>query len=159
MLFRSNNVWVGGSSDQVGNTMDASFLHHFDGASWTRTAITLGQVDAIWRGGAVLWLANPAPEFTMQRFDGAAATGVPMLGSDPNNPPAMVSLFGRGDSDIWAAGDDVAHFDGQNWSLVADAPAAARSSSDERNTYVAGDAVSVWLATPGPRFFRKVTGP
>ena len=26
-------------------------------------------------------------------------------------------------------------------------------------TFVAGDAGSVWLATPGPRFFRKVTGP
>ena len=38
-------------------------------------------------------------------------------------------------------------------------PAAARSVLDERNTYVTGDAGSVWLATPGPRFFRMVTGP
>src|SRR5262245_5836429 len=89
-------VWVGGASDQVGNTMDLSAMHHFDGANWTHTLITLGQVEAIWRGGSVLWLANPAPMFTMQRFDGATAMGVPMLGSNPNDLPAMVSLFGRG---------------------------------------------------------------
>jgi hypothetical protein len=153
------SVWVGGASDQVGNTMDLSFMHHFDGANWTHAAITLGEVEAIWRGGSVLWLANPAPMFTMQRFDGTTAMDVPMLGSNPNNLPAMVSLFGRGASDLWAAGNDVAHFDGQSWSLVAGAPAAARAMSDDHNTYVTGDAGAVWLATPGPRFFRRVAGP
>jgi hypothetical protein len=153
------DVWVGGGSDRIGLTMDLSFLHHFDGTNWTHTAITLGSVEAIWRAGAVLWLANPGPVLTMQRFDGATATGVPMLGADPNKLVAMVSLFGRGASDLWTAGNDVAHFDGQTWSLVSDAPAAARSTSDDFNTYVTGDASSVWLATTGPHFFRKVTGP
>jgi hypothetical protein len=153
------NVWVGGASDQVGNTMDLSFMHHFDGTSWTHTAITLGEVEEIWRGGSVLWLANPAPMFTIQRFDGTRSMDEPILGVDPQNRPALTSLFGRGTTDLWAAGDDVAHFDGQTWSLDPGVPAAARSVLDERNSYVTGDAGSVWLATPGPRFFRMVTGP
>ena len=154
------SVWVGGGADQVGNTMESSIIHHFDVANWTHTSLpALGLVDAIWRGGPVLWLANPSPGFTILRFDGTAGTSTPILGSDPNNTPGLTSLFGRGASDLWAAGDDVAHFDGQSWSLDPGVPAAARSILDERNTYVTGDAASVWLATPGPRFFRLVTGP
>src|SRR5262252_2590735 len=161
------NVWVAGGSDEIGNTMDLGFVHHFDGTNWTHTSIGLSQVEAIWRGGSVLWLANPTQAIingqqmtaTMRAFDGTNAPAVTMIGMDPNNPPAMNSLFGRGASDIWAAGDDVAHFDGQNWSLASDAPAAAHSTNDEHNTHVGGDAGSIWLATPGPHFFRKVTGP
>jgi hypothetical protein len=154
------SVWVGGGADQVGNTMESSIIHHFDVANWTHTSLpALGLVDAIWRGGPVLWLANPSPGFTILRFDGTAGTSTPILGSDPNNTPGLTSLFGRGASDLWAAGDDVAHFDGQSWSLDPGVPAAARSVLDERNTYVTGDAGSLWLATPGPRFFRLVTGP
>jgi hypothetical protein len=154
------SVWVGGGADQVGNTMEPSIIHHFDGANWTHTSLpALSQVDAIWRGGSVLWLANPSPGFTILRFDGTAGTTTPILGIDPNNPPGLTSLFGRGATDLWAGGDDVAHFDGQSWSLDPGVPAAARSVLDERNTYVTGDAGSVWLATSGPRFFRLVTGP
>jgi len=156
------SVWVGGASDQVGNTMDISFIHHFDGANWTHTGLpALDQVDAIWRAGSVLWLANPSIDFTILRFDGTAATGTAILGSDPNSRPAMTSLFGRTATDLWAAGNNVARFDGQNWSLVAGVPPAAVAANinDEHNTYVAGDAASVWLATPAPRFFRMVVGP
>jgi hypothetical protein len=93
----------------------------------------------------------------MRRFDGNTAPAVAMLGVDAANSIVMVSLWGRGADDVWAAGSDVAHFDGQNWALVSDAPAPARSSLDERNTFVTGDPGSVWLVTPGPRFFRKLT--
>jgi hypothetical protein len=153
------SIWVGGGSDEIGNTMDLSFMHHFDGASWTHTAITLGQVEAIWRVGSALWLANPAPMFTIQRFDGTASMNTPIAGMDPNDPPGMTSLFGRTATDLWAAGDSVARFDGQSWAFVPGVPAAAITPNQEHNTYVAGDAASVWLATTGPRFFRMVVGP
>jgi hypothetical protein len=163
------SVWSVGPSDQVGNTMDFGFAHHFDGASWTHTSIGLGSIYAIWRAGAVLWLAEPtralfngqALEVSLRAFDGTDAPGVQIAGVDPSQPyPIMTSLFGRGASDVWAAGEDVAHFDGQGWSLVSDAPAPARNAVNMlSNTFVTGDAGSIWLVTPGPHFFRKVTTP
>jgi hypothetical protein len=163
-----SSVWVAGPSDQVGNTMDLAVMHHFDGASFTHTVVPLFSLEAIWRGGSVLWLTGATradingvtQDLTLSRFDGTTATAAPIAGVDPTQRSIfMTSLFGHGAGDIWAGGNDVAHFDRQGWSLVPDAPAAARSDLDLSNTFVAGDAGSVWLATPGPRFFRKVTGP
>jgi hypothetical protein len=157
-----SSVWVAGGSDQVGNTMDLGFVHHFDGAAWTHHNAAVGEVEAIWRGGSVLWLAQPSEDgLTVRSFDGTTATGVPIAGVDPHHGAVYVSsLFGRGANDVWAAGEDVAHFDGQAWSLVSDAPGAARSTIGlETNTLVTGDAAATWLVTPGPHFFRKVTSP
>lgn len=156
------SVWVGGGADQVGNTMESSIMNHFDGTNWTRTGLpALGQVYAIWRAGSVLWLANPSVGNTLVRFDGTAGVVAPILGVDPSNTPSLTSLFGRGANDVWAAGDDVAHFDGQDWSLDPGVPALARNPTDENNTFVAGDAGAVWLVVsgPAPHFFRLVTGP
>jgi hypothetical protein len=165
-----NNVWVVGSIDQVGNTMEPGGTHHFDGTTWTHVSVGVFAVFGIWRGGSVLWLAQPTladvngrtESLTLRAFDGTPnAPAFEIAGVDPTmRSVAMTSLFGRGAGDIWAAGDDVAHFDGQGWSLAQDAPAAAHpANSDLRNTVVTGDAGSIWLATPGPRFFRKATGP
>jgi hypothetical protein len=164
-----SSVWVVGPSKMIGNTMEFGFVHHFDGTTWTHDGIGLGEIRAIWRGGAVLWLAqqtiavNPDETFStiLRAFDGTNAPGVHVAGMDPTLPfePAMSSLFGHGANDVWAAGGDVAHFDGQGWSFDADAPAAARDEADTKNTLVTGDAASVWLVTTGPRFFREVTSP
>lgn len=156
----ASSVWVASASDEIGNTMDFGFVHHFDGANWTHTSIGLDVEQSIWHAGAVYWLATPTQDVvngqqvtrTLRRFDGTSAPTVDVAGAAD---VFLVTLFGRGASDVWAAGGDVAHFDGQSWSRAADAPAAARSTTDERNTYVTGDATSVWLSTPGPRFFRK----
>jgi len=155
------SVWVVGPSEQIGNTMSRGFVHHFDGAGWTHTAAAVGAIDAIWRGGAVLWLAQPSEdEMTIRAFDGATATAAPIAGVDPSHPVFLTNLFGRGANDMWAAGADVAQFDGQAWSLVADAPAPAHSTTGlETNTFVTGDSAATWLVTPGPRFFRQVTRP
>jgi len=162
------SVWVVGFSKMIGNTMGEGFIHHFDGASWTHQGTGLENIYAIWRGGAVLWLAqptiavNPGETFhtDLLAFDGTNALGVHVAGIDPTQgPPPLSSLFGRGANDLWAAGADVAHFDGQGWSLVSNAPDAAREQLDTTHTFVTGDAGSVWLATPGPRFFREVTSP
>jgi len=156
------SVWVGGGIDQVGNTMEPSVINHYDGTSWTHTGLpALSEVDAIARDGSILWLANPTPGFTILRFDGTAGMTTPIQGVDPAiNVPYMTRLFARGTNDVWASGSDVAHFDGQNWSLDPTVPTVARST-DERNTYVTGDASTVWLATSGPvpHFFRMVVGP
>ncbi|HXJ19094.1 MAG TPA: hypothetical protein VMT03_02595 [Polyangia bacterium] len=158
-----SSVWVVGLADQVGNTMSEGAVNHFDGATWTHTHNTaVGTINAIWRGGAVLWLAQPSEDgLSIRSFDGAMATAVPIAGVDPTQQSVnLTRLFGRGANDVWGSGDNVAHFDGQGWSLVSDAPDAARSTTGlETNTLVTGDAASTWLVTPGPRFFRKVTGP
>ena len=163
------SIWFVGPSDQVGNTMDFGFVHHFDGTSWTRTGVGVGGVYAIWRGGTVLWLAESTlanvngqtAVLSLRAFDGTNAPAVQIAGVAPGHgSPTMTSLFGHRADDVWSAGEDVAHFDGQGWSLVADAPPSARSDQNAiTNTFVTGDAASVWLVTPGPHFFRKVTGP
>jgi hypothetical protein len=163
-----NDVWFGGPSDQVGNTMDFSFVHHFDGTGFTHRSIGLGSIFALRRGGGVMWLANPTQDFvggqtverTLRRLDATDAPTVSIAGDDPIFGQAeMVVLWGRGGAEMWASGNDLAHFDGQSWSLVTDAPAPARNGQVFNNTLVTGDAGAVWLATPGPRFFRKVDGP
>jgi hypothetical protein len=162
-------ISVVGPAKMVGNSMTGGFVHQFDGTSWTHTGVGVGPIyPAIWRGGALLWLAEQthAPvngqtqNTTLLAFDGTSVTGVAFAGQDPmQGPPPMSSLFGHGPDDIWAAGADVAHLSGGVWSLVTDAPAAARQLDQPSNTLVSGDAGSVWLVTPGPRFFRKTTGP
>jgi len=50
----------------------------------------------------------------------------------------------------------VVHFDGANWTLQTDVPAATHSTTqDWTNTVVGGDPAATWLVTPGPRFFRR----
>jgi hypothetical protein len=166
----STTVWPIGPSDMVGNTMDFAFIHQFDGTSWTHTGLGVNpEVSAIWRAGALLWLAHSTRALingqsvspNLQSFDGSNLSGVVVPAADPTQaPPTFSSLFGHGISDVWAAGNDVAHFDGQGWSLIGDEPASAHAAVDQpTNTFVTGDAGSVWLVTPGPRFFRKVTSP
>ncbi|HVY36841.1 MAG TPA: hypothetical protein VHM31_02870, partial [Polyangia bacterium] len=162
------SLWVVGSSDQVGNTMDFGFVHHFDGTGWTHDGVGVDLVYAIWRGGPVLWLAESTlalvngqtARLSLRAFDGTNAPAVSIAGVPATeSQPAMTSLFGRGANDVWAAGEDVARFDGESWSLATDAPPSAHSTDMFTNTFVTGDAGSVWLVTPGPRFFRKVTAP
>jgi hypothetical protein len=168
--FYFSDIWIDspssvtsvGETDQVGNTMSPGAIHHFDGASWTHTFSAVGNIAAVWGGGNVLWLAQPSEDdLTMRAFNGTTATPVQIAGVDPTQRLLFLSnMFGRGPSDIWAAGEDVAHFDGQGWSLVSDVPPSAHGTTDfPVNTFVTGDAASTWLVTPGPRFFRKVTGP
>jgi hypothetical protein len=71
-------------------------------------------------------------------------------------PANVASLWGRSPSDVWGAGEDVAHFDGSSWTRVTDAPAAARdASSAHRDSVVTGDATATWLTGIGPTFFRR----
>jgi hypothetical protein len=154
-----NSISVSNGSDVVGNTMDPAHVRHFDGSNWTVFNVGVYDIFDIWRSGSTLWLAGGA------QFDG---TLIPFLGStSPFPQPVMIqgvsmnsvflaSLWGRADNDLWAAGTDVAHFDGANWTLQTDVPAATHSSTgDWTNTYVGGDPAATWLVTPGPRFFRR----
>ena len=160
-----NDIWVAGGSDVVGDTYDPSYLRHFDGASWTVFDVALYDVYSIWRVGNTLWLAaadQPPTSGSLIPYTGAPTTGpVPIAGVPANtDQPTLQALWGRGGTDLWAAGADVAHFDGTSWSLQADVPAAARSpTGDRNNTFVGGDPNAVWLVTPGPHFFRRPFGP
>lgn len=156
------SVWIAGGSDEVGSTMDPAPLHHFDGTNWSRVWVGQYDVLAMWRAGTAFWLAAPGQLAndgvqTLVRYDGSGpATAVPITGANNNGSIEFSRLWGRGGNDLWAAGNDLAHFDGTNWTLAADAPPAARvSSSILDNTFVTGDAAAVWIVTPGPRFFRK----
>jgi len=156
-----NSVFVSGGSDEVGNTMDPAFLHHFDGAVWTHDALARFDIPALWRSGPSLWLAAPGQVFgtteeTLARFDGAPpATFISITGATAAEPPRLTALWGLPGTDLWAAGNNVARYDGTTWSLVTDAPAPALNFQDDRNTFVTGDPRAVWLATPGARFFRN----
>jgi len=85
-------------------------------------------------------------------FRGAARGFVPIDGWLDGG--AARSLWGRASDDIWAAGDDVAHWDGAKWSRSGDAPAGARALLNGGATLVTGDAGSTWLVARGPHFFR-----
>jgi hypothetical protein len=164
-----NDVFVSGSSDVVGNTMDPAFLHHWDGSAWTRFSPTIFGIPSIWRGGASLWLAAPGTTRTINGQDQSVTLFQHI--SDDTAPPVLVegaqagesleidTLWGRGANDLWGAGNNVAHFDGNRWAIVSDAPAPAVHSHNLEATFVTGDAHAVWLVAPGPRFFRNMTAP
>jgi hypothetical protein len=154
-----NNVWVVGPSDTVGSTVPPAFLHQFDGSAWTHIPSGVFHPYALWQAGSVLWIAQPGNfGVTLRRYDGTTAetVGVPVAGAGPGGP-SLTSLWGRSATDLWSAGDDVAHFDGQQWSLVPGIPDAARDGF--AGTHVSGDGRAVWLSTPGPRFFRMPQTP
>ena len=108
-----------------------------------------------------MWAVNNSfSAMPLSRLEGTTPQGVALSGMDPNaSPPDMTTLWGRGTNDVWATGTTVVHFDGQRWSLVADAPPPPSRDSGLYDVVVTGDAGSVWLMSPGPRFFRMVTAP
>jgi len=162
-----NDVWIGATADQIGNTMDGGLAFHFNGTNFAPFPVNPGSaVYSVWRGGASLWLASLHLSFAngvtmtvpLQRLEGSTSEGVQVQGIGPNDSsPFFTTLWGRGANDLWASGDNVGHFDGQQWTLVTDAPPATRSGP--LDSVVTGDAGSVWLTAPGPRFFRRVTAP
>jgi len=157
------DVWVGGSTDYIGDTMDPALLVRFDGTTWSARPAGRWTVDAIWGDGeGGVWLALPGivdnldgswKPYTLRHDDGVHAMTVP-IGDWPEHS-VVHSLWGRARNDVWAAGDDVAHFDGRSWSRVAGVPAAVVSTGNSGQTLVTGDEGSVWLVANGPRFFRK----
>jgi hypothetical protein len=162
-----NDVWAAGGSDQVGNTMDFAFVHHFDGTSWTHQGISVGVLWALWPAGpGSFWLIGSllsdfnglTTGWPLRRLQGTESPVVPIQGVDPvAGAPDLYAAWGRGANDVWAAGSDVAHYDGQQWSLVTDAPAATRNRNIFMNTIVTGDAGSVWLTAAGGLFYRMVS--
>ena len=154
-----DSIWISTGSDVVGNTMDPAYVRHFDGSNWTVFSVGVYDVFDIWRSGSTLWLAGGA-QFTgtlIPFVSGSSSFPEPIaIQGASMNQVALVSLWGRADNDLWAAGSDVAHFDGTNWTLQTDVPAAAHAMpSDWTNTFVGGDPAATWLVTPGPRFFRR----
>ena len=166
--FRYYDIWIDsptsvsivGGSDEIGNTMDAAMLHHFDGVRWDSMRVGTYDVLAMWRADTAFWLAAPGQNLgqrSLIRYDATGATTTAAVAGASDTPPEFGRLWGRGANDLYAAGTDLAHFDGTTWSLVADQPPSAHGGGYPwTNTFVTGDATAVWIVTPGPRFFRKL---
>jgi len=149
-----HEVWVGGSTDYIGSTMDPALLDLHGRTSWSALSAGAGGVYALWGDGAGgVWLASPEYDFTLAHDDGTTFTPTRIDGWRANS--RLHTLWGRRPDDIWAAGDDVVRFDGASWTIVSDAPVAVRPNDGYGQTLVTGDATSVWLVGKGPRFFRK----
>ena len=161
-ILGENDVWIGGGSDQIGNTMDPASLYHFDGQSWTIHNVGVFHVNALWPVGAgdAFWLAMPPDSLeplSIRQFANDAVTVPAVAGWSPSIE--ATSLWGRAPNDVWAAGEDIAHFDGSAWSRVADAPDAVRDLHGLHvDSVVTGDANVTWLVGVGPHFFRKAAG-
>jgi hypothetical protein len=161
-IVAENDVWMGGSLGRDNSTQAPAELFHFDGQSWTIHNVGFFEVEALWPAGGAdtFWLTVPAsaPDpLPLKRFAAGVATVQVIDGWSQGS--SATSLWGRGPNDIWAAGEDVAHFDGTSWSRAADAPDAARDRSVFRlQSVVTGDANATWLTGVGPRFFRKAAG-
>ena len=162
-ILGENDVWVGGSAEQNANTMPPAFLFHFDGQSWTfHGPVGPFTVDALWPAGPpdALWVAVPPVSGQVFPIVGFAndAVSLPAI-AGWGTGLEVISLWGRAPDDIWAAGKDIAHFDGADWSQVADTPDAVRDvTSVFDDAVVVGDASATWLTNAGPVFFRKAAG-
>jgi len=157
-----NEVWAGGGSDAIGDTMPPASLYHFDGQTWSIHTFGAYGVNAMWPTGTTagtFWVGMPpdaVQPLSIREFTGTGTnvTVPAVAGWTPGTE--VTSLWGRAAGDIWAAGEDIAHFDGSSWSRVADAPAATRDTTHvHANSVVTGDASSTWLIGVGPQFFRK----
>ena len=164
-ILGENDVWVGGSAEQNGNTMPPAVLFHFDGQSWTvHGPVGRFTVEALWPAGSTdaLWVAIPAAAgqpFPIVAFANDTVTQTTIANWQMG--AGVISLWGRAPNDIWAAGKDIAHFDGTSWSQVADAPASVRDNTDATvfdDAVVVGDATATWLTNAGPVFVRKAAG-
>ena len=164
-ILGENDVWIGGSAEENANTMPPSFLFHFDGQSWTvHGPVGVFGVDALWPAGTpdALWVAVPAASsqaFPIVGFANDTVTQTTIANWETGLD--VISLWGRAPNDVWAAGQDIAHFDGTSWSQVADAPASVRDNTDATvfdNAVVVGDATATWLTNAGPVFVRKAAG-
>jgi hypothetical protein len=153
-----DDVWLGGAMEHVtgGPIINPALLLRFDGASFTEVPFGLWTVYGLWGDGAGgVWVAAARPG-QAPLYHGA------LLESDRgyvaidgwSEQAGVASLWGRAADDVWAAGDDIAHWDGTKWSRNADASDSTRAPINGGVTVVTGDAASVWLVTAGPRFFR-----
>jgi hypothetical protein len=157
-----NDVWLGGSIGHLdgGPIYNPALLMHFDGSSFVTQPFGLWNVFALWSdGGGGVWAAVPnnvRDNANLTIYHGAVADssrGFVPIAAWPEVAAAR-SLWGRAADDIWAAGEDVAHWDGAKWSRSNDVPDAARAPLNGGATIVTGDAGSIWLVARGPRFFR-----
>jgi hypothetical protein len=153
-----DDVWIGGPTYFIGSTMNGGSVLHYDGTAW-KWAAGAGFPKwpaALWGTAGEVWIAidggnvSGAKQATLlHHVNDAWTSGV--VDVLPWRAEGLHSVWGRGPNDVWAAGADVVHWDGSAFALVDDAPEAVR----HMNALVTGDANSVWLVGPGPRFFRR----
>lgn len=102
----ASDVWAVGSRGAIA---------HWDGATWSYDASN-GQVpntanlNAVWGYGRYVYVVGD--EGTFLRWDGSDWTRSAVGALDAK------TMWGASDDDVWAAGADLAHFDGDAWALV-----------------------------------------
>jgi hypothetical protein len=120
----------------------------------------VGGPDEVWPAGGPgqFWLAQPIssnnPQNSIYFFDGTTASPT-AIGGWPASA-GIASLWARSPTDVWGAGQDVAHNDGAGWTKVSGTPDAVLDPHHLHNDgLVTGDATTTWLVGRGPRFFRQ----
>jgi len=120
----------------------------------------VGGPDEVWPAGGPgqFWLAQPIssnnPQNSICFFDGTTASPT-AIGGWPASA-GIASLWARSPTDVWGAGQDVAHNDGAGWTKVSGTPDAVLDPHHLHNDgLVTGDATTTWLVGRGPRFFRQ----
>lgn len=160
----SNDVWAVGGAEVIGSTVPPASAYHFDGTSWTTYRVGNFDAYAIWPAAAPeqFWVAvatgvqpNPLTLLDGNASPISAATSISIAGWPAARE--IVSLWGRSSSDVWAAGEDVAHYDGTAWAEVPGTPDTVTDLNQTGHTYsiVTGDATSTWLVGRGPTFYRQ----
>jgi len=99
-------------------------------------------------------ISSNNPENPIYFFDETTASPAAISGWPAGTE--IVSLWGRSPTDVWGAGQDVAHDDSAGWTKVSGTPDAVLDPHHvNSNSLVTGDATTTWLVGRGPRFFRQ----
>lgn len=139
----ADDVWLYGEEMRSEGADWESFIAHWNGASWSRSAAP-SPVQAMWATSNHVWVTYFLPgtsQSMMSRWDGATWQdfGPPIDGG-------VRDIFGFANDNIWAAGDGglLLHWDGSTWRSLD-----SGSDADFQGLWGAGSD-DVWLAGGRP---------
>jgi hypothetical protein len=123
-------LW-GNSDNDLWAMGEQGTLAHFDGANWSAgPELTNAHLNAAWGSGESTWFVGDNGTFL--QFDGRSFLESP-LGSHN-----LKGLWGVGPRDVWAVGQETAHWDGNSWQDVP------RPGADEALACWGSSATDVW---------------
>ena len=133
-----SDVWAIGFIGQTGGSYSGSIMH-YDGASWSAVVPTVSRgLFGLWGFSSSFVVAVGRDEYDGSgialTYDGknwsTSWTG--------NASTSVVSVWGTSETNVWAVGEIVLHFDGKRWSTVS-------GPSSDPPIFLNG----VWTSSPG----------